>query len=144
MTEKRYTELIHGEIDGTNSPSETTELGDFLAEDTQARQFHGEMIQLQQVLGQVEEVAPPGGLRGSILAAIDAGDSASPVPIPFRKSPTVKGVATLRYVAVMAAGLVLGMVLGSNTWSVPVAEVGETQRRPEARGAEGGLADGPQ
>ena len=113
MSDERHIELTHGEIDGTNSLAESAELRGLVERDPTAREFLQDMKQLSEVLDRVEDAEVPQGLRGSIRSAIAASKDVSP-PIPLRKrKPRIPaGTPGLRLATALAAGVVLGLIVG--------------------------------
>ncbi len=111
MSTERTIELIHGEIDRTNSPSESSELQKIIERDGTAREFQDDMKRLDEVLNGVEDAEVPQGLRESIRSAI-ASRTRVAAPLPFRKNKIFTGASGLRLAAALAAGLVLGLIVG--------------------------------
>lgn len=112
MSTERYIQLIHGEIDATNSPAESSELQGIIKRNGTAREFQEDMKRLAEVLNRVEDAEVPQGLRESIRSKI-ASRTVSP-PLAFRKNKTriLTGAAGFRLSAALAAGLVLGLIVG--------------------------------
>ena len=106
MSTERHIELIHGEIDGTNSPAESSELQQIIERDGSAREFQEEMKQLTEVLGRVEVAEVPEDLRESIRSRIATRTNVV-APVPLRKNKM-----GLPLTAALAAGLVLGLFVG--------------------------------
>lgn len=106
-------ELIHGEIDGENSPSESSALNAYLLDHPEARSPFEEVHELSAILARVTPVEPPANLRKYILNAMPP--TASLVPgyrraergtlWSFFVSPKVK------YAYAFAAGLAIGALL---------------------------------
>lgn len=69
MTE-RITELVNGELDGTNSSSESTELAGVLDEDDTAKAFFEQTKALFGVLDTIPHVDPPAELKQRIMETI--------------------------------------------------------------------------
>ena len=109
MTTERYIELIHGEIDGVNTPAESAELQKIVRDDGAAREFQEHMQQLAGTLDLVDDVEAPEGLRESIRAGIVPRAAASPHPIRQRFFSPAAG---FRLAAALAAGLILGLLAG--------------------------------
>jgi anti-sigma factor RsiW len=108
VNNERYIELIHGEIDGTNSPNETRVLQRLLGHDDEAREFHGDMKQLTEILDRVEDADLPKGLRDQIRSEISARPAVQPAVAPRRWTPG----SALRISVALAAGLILGLLIG--------------------------------
>lgn len=113
MSTERTIELIHGEIDGTNSPGESAELRKIIERDDTAREFQQDMKRLAAVLNRVEDAEIPQGLSDSIRSAI-ASRTSPATPLPFRKNKIriFMGASGLRLAAALAAGLVVGLIAG--------------------------------
>jgi len=109
MTTERYIELIHGEIDGVNTSAESAELQKIVQDDDAAREFQEDMKRLAGTLNRVEDVEAPDGLRESICAQIVPQSPAAPLPFSQRVFPVASG---FRVAAALAAGLVLGLLIG--------------------------------
>ena len=77
MIEQRTRELIHGAIDGCNSPAEQDELQQRLADSAAARQEYAGMRALCAELDAAPSCDPPPGLRDSILARIPQAPAVS-------------------------------------------------------------------
>jgi hypothetical protein len=103
----RREEQIHAEIDDLISDFDRSELRKALDGDEEAREFHADMTRLTGELGRVEEVEVPAGLRQSILDEVAGGHRL----VQFRPKERPRTVAVLQYSAVLAAGLVLGLVV---------------------------------
>lgn len=67
--DQKTIDLIHGDIDGLNSPEEQRELRRRLEASAEAREEHARMQALCELLDSVPDCEPPHGLRDSILAA---------------------------------------------------------------------------
>lgn len=107
MNDDRITELVHGEIDGVNSPEESAELRRKIMRDPAARELHDDMKQLTDALDRMGEEESPADLRDSILEALpnrSRTESTSTHEVP---SPT-----RWHLPAALAAGLVLGLIIG--------------------------------
>lgn len=70
MIDKRYIELINGEIDGANSPEESAELGRHLETHPEAQRYYDELREIGHAFAEVKDVDPPKELRGAILASV--------------------------------------------------------------------------
>ena len=71
-------ELVNGELDGTNSPGESTELAQILERDDSAKAFFDETRALFGALGSVQDVEPPAELKGRIMESISRQSAAVP------------------------------------------------------------------
>ncbi|MBN2172408.1 MAG: hypothetical protein JW819_13910 [Candidatus Krumholzibacteriota bacterium] len=69
MKRKRQLELMHGEIDGVNSPDESRELEACLSADPALRREYKELCELARVMAVAREQEPPAALRNMILDA---------------------------------------------------------------------------
>ncbi len=76
MIDERTVELIHREIDGLNTPEETSMLRSRLPEDPEAQELYEDLVKLGAILKTVAPAEPPGYLKTSILNTI-----------PFRPQP---------------------------------------------------------
>jgi hypothetical protein len=72
MIEKRYIELINGEIDGANGPEESSELRRYLDTHPEARRYFDELTQIGRTFAGMKDLDPPRGLRETILASVAA------------------------------------------------------------------------
>jgi hypothetical protein len=112
VSTERYIELIHGKIDGTNSPVESSELQKIIERDGTAREFQEDMMQLNEVLKRVEDAEVPTGLRDSIRSRIASRTVSPPLPYRPNKARTLTLASAFRLSAALAAGLVLGLIVG--------------------------------
>jgi anti-sigma factor RsiW len=62
--------LIHGEIDGANTPEEQAAVQALLAREAEARALDAELRHLARLFDRVGTAEPPARLRGAILAAL--------------------------------------------------------------------------
>lgn len=110
MSSERIIELIHGEIDGVNTPEQSAELERAVRDEGSMAELRDDMKRLAGVLDRVDEVEPPEGLSQAIRERIVPRD-VSPAPLPFRKRvfPAAPG---LRVAAALAAGLIVGLLAG--------------------------------
>jgi len=72
MIEKRYIELINGEIDGANTPEESSELRRYLETHPEARRYRDELLEIGRTFAEMKDLDPPRELRGAILASTAA------------------------------------------------------------------------
>ncbi|HLB00079.1 MAG TPA: hypothetical protein VJO14_01710, partial [Bacteroidota bacterium] len=70
MKHEEYKELIHRELDGANSPSESRILHEFLSTDAGANQFFEEQRRLHSLLSSVPRMDPPENLMKIIMNTI--------------------------------------------------------------------------
>jgi len=75
-------ELVNGELDGTNSPSESAALVDILDKDPAARAFFEENKSLFAILGDVPEADPPVDLKDRIMESVEREARIGRVPSP--------------------------------------------------------------
>jgi hypothetical protein len=71
MTDHHLPELIHGEIDGTNSEAQAEELRRRVERDREAAELRDEMRRVVEVLREAGAVEPPASLRPAILRAVE-------------------------------------------------------------------------
>jgi len=69
MIERHYIELINGEIDGVNTPEQSSELGRYLETHPEAERYYDELREIGRTFEEIEELDPPSGLRRAILAS---------------------------------------------------------------------------
>lgn len=105
----KYLELMHAELDGEATDKEQTALREYLASHPEARNDRAELVKLTDILNQVEDVATPEDLHGSIMAAL-------PPRRPVREIGTWNSrsrfrIPLIRYGYALAAGLLLGAAL---------------------------------
>lgn len=103
-------DLIHAEIDGLNSPSDSENLRQILARDPAARkQFH-ELEELASALTGMADIDPPADLHGEIMRTVEPAGVRRRITVPGRiEARWRKGPAILRYGYTFAAGLILGV-----------------------------------
>lgn len=70
MIEETFRELVHEEIDGTTTPKESARLREHLAAHPEARAYYQEAERLSRILGTVEMIEPPPGLKEAVLRAV--------------------------------------------------------------------------
>jgi hypothetical protein len=70
--EPRVLELIHGEIDGANTPAQSAELAGILDRDPEARRSLEELKALAGHLDRMADVPPPAELRRTVMAVVAA------------------------------------------------------------------------
>jgi hypothetical protein len=70
MIEKRYIELINGEIDGVNTPEESSELRRYFDTHPEAQRYYDELKELGRTFSEMNDLDPPGELREAILASV--------------------------------------------------------------------------
>lgn len=110
---EQHLDLIHQEIDGINSDEESARLREHLKKEPEAEQLYADLSQLNDVLAQVEDVAPPEGLRQELLESVAARRPDAAVAL---RRPSGRGSLVLRYGYLLAAGLLLGV--GLHAWWV--------------------------
>ena len=71
MKDERIIELVNGELDGTNSPSEHTELTTILDREPSVKTLFDEMQKVDHLLAAVPMVDPPPTLKSNVMHAID-------------------------------------------------------------------------
>ncbi len=111
MRDERILELIHGEIDGENTPSESAKLNAYLLHHPEARELFDQFNELSATLGHLAPVDPPPNLRKNILNAIPRIISATPARRTARAPLfSVFFSPKVRYAYAFAAGLAIGIV----------------------------------
>jgi len=70
MIEKRYIELINGEIDGVNTPEESSELRRYLEAHPEAQRYYDELSDIGRTFAEMKDLDPPKELRESILGSV--------------------------------------------------------------------------
>jgi anti-sigma factor RsiW len=110
MIQERYLDLMNGEIDGKNSPSESAELREHLESNAEARTYYAELRNVVEAFGEAGEVRVPEDLEQRIIFAINerrARDEAQRERASLLNifSPRRKlGIA-------FAAGVVVGLII---------------------------------
>jgi hypothetical protein len=109
MIEKRYIELINGEIDGVNTPEESSELRRYFGSHPEAQQYYDELKEIGRAFAEMQDLDPPRELRGSILASV-AKRSRSPRKESFaaRILERLMPQARPRYAFAFATGVLVG------------------------------------
>ncbi|HYW68593.1 MAG TPA: hypothetical protein VE960_03240 [bacterium] len=112
MSDRRYTELMHAEIDGTNSPDESRELREYLEGDPDALCRFRELKEVARVLSEAGQVSPPATLRRSIMSAVaDRGRSSSADGYLARLREVLSPAPRTRLAYAFAGGVAVGLVL---------------------------------
>jgi anti-sigma factor RsiW len=98
--DERTLELIHGEVDGTNSAEEHRELLQILESEPEARREHARITELNDWLAAEPALEPPADLRSAVLARLFPPRRIAPRPARVRTwlgaaamAATVAGVA---------------------------------------------------
>ncbi|MFQ5708882.1 MAG: anti-sigma factor family protein [bacterium] len=113
MIAKKYFELINKEIDGVNSPDDTKQLKEYLAQHPEAEHFYQALTKLSKMLLQVHDVNPSPNLKKRIFNAIPWDKYA--IKKQRRKSlksllPAPRFRLSFNYVYAFSAGLILGVI----------------------------------
>jgi len=108
-------DLLHGEIDGENTPAESATLAERLAERPELRARYEEFVSLARTLERLEDVEPPTGLAADIMRSIRQQRASGPRPAA---STGTAGSAAGRRLAFrpawgFAAGLAVGALLAT-------------------------------
>ncbi len=77
MNEKRWLELMNGELDGANTPEESSALRAHLASSEEARRRFDELGRMARMFADAGEVKPPAAMESRIIDAIAARDDAA-------------------------------------------------------------------
>src|SRR5574341_714789 len=112
MIADKYTELIHREIDGANSPHESAELKAYLAAHPEAQRFHDELASMSNLLREVQPVEPPAPLQDIVMYRLPNRYAAQPktsLLATLREWFEVK--ANFKYAYAFAGGLTMGIVM---------------------------------
>lgn len=125
----RTIELIHGSIDGSNTPEDERELQRLLAASDAARREHEQLLSLQARLAAEPSFEPPAGLHESILARTTL-PAARVVPLRPRRAWLGAAVA----LAAAAAGVALLLGRGPEVAKLdPAVLAGTIGRAADAR-----------
>ena len=99
-----YLELISAGLDGALSPEETNRLEAHLADCPDCKALYDQMWVTTKAVKGLPPVEPPADLTDRIMAAIQ-GDNVIPMtPVPRKKQPWGKWLATAAVLAVIVAG----------------------------------------
>ncbi len=121
MTDERTLELMHGEIDGTNSAEESAKLGNLLTEDSETRDLYRELCEIDGALRGIEKSEPPPGLKESILSSVGEMRRRAPEEDRyFAARITPRRISLRRFIPArpayaLATGILLGMGLCAAT-----------------------------
>ena len=77
MNEKRWLELMNGELDGVNTPEESAALRSHIASSEEARRRFDELGRMARMFADAGEVKPPAAMEARIMDAIAARDAAA-------------------------------------------------------------------
>jgi hypothetical protein len=108
MIEKRYIELINGEIDGINTPEESSELRRYLETHPEARRYHDELREIGQTFAEMKELDPPKELRRAILASVAPKRRPQRASYLARVREWLMPQARPRYAFAFATGVMVG------------------------------------
>lgn len=106
--DSRIRELIHGELDGINSPEQSKELQGILAADSKAADYFRELKDLDATLKGSPMVEPPASLKADIMAEIGAGQSHTTIT-PIHVGSASRNRVSLKAVSMFAVGLAAGL-----------------------------------
>ncbi len=111
MLEKKQTELLNQELDGTNSEKERAAVKKLLARNNEAKQYFDDLRSMKSMFRQVKVVEPPSYLRTKILNALPVRRARrAPVSsLPFLQALTAN--KRYRYFYAFAGGAVAGVLL---------------------------------
>ncbi len=70
MIDDKYLTLLHGELDGVNSPQESAKLNAYLAAHPEAQRLLAELRGMSNLLGEVKPVEPPAHLQHAVMNTI--------------------------------------------------------------------------
>lgn len=122
MMNDRTLELINREIDGLNSPSESSELQSTLSDNPSAKQFYEEQKRIAGILNGVTPVEPPSSIKHNVMREVRA-EAVAPRQISKRVVTDVSWLHwtnTVRIAVGMAAGILLMAIFWPSTGSLPV------------------------
>ncbi len=116
MIDRRIQELAHGELDNSNTPSESLELKQIIASDPKVAAYVKELQELERAFKRTAAVEPPKELKADIMdriAAVKTGVHSKPTPIwtLTREKLTVK--QTFMFASGLAAGMALFFIFSS-------------------------------
>jgi len=115
MNTQELHELMHGEIDGANSPGDSRRLHEYLQQHPEDRRRYEELCETVAVLESVEMCDPSPDLRRAILAAVAEKAPTAPTHTGAEGGLLRRWGAVLKarpgYGYAFAAGLTLGVVL---------------------------------
>lgn len=105
-------ELIHRELDGENSPEESSRLHAFLAENSEAGRLYDELSTIDLHLRDAKMVEPPLWLKRNIMDSLPAEGRSRKFSLPaiFRElSAAMQARPALAYAYTFALGIVFGL-----------------------------------
>ncbi|MBI4548249.1 MAG: hypothetical protein HY707_09730 [Ignavibacteriae bacterium] len=119
MTHDRLIELIHGEIDGVNSPEESTVLSEHLSKNPETQKLFEDLYSLSNILDKTPKIDPPKSLEKLILNSIPVNKLSTKKRMEFFKLRLrlPNFAFQLRYAYVFVAGLAIGIVSFSILYS---------------------------
>lgn len=130
MIERRYIELINGEIDGANSSDESSELRRYLETNPEARRYFEDLTDIGRSFAEMKDVDPPRHLRRTILASV-----AAKRPTTRRESfvgrirERIMPQAQPRYAFAFVTGVLVGFLVFAVSSLVMLRGVGERADR---------------
>ncbi len=113
MIEEKYLELINGEIDCVNSPSQSKKLQKYLEHNPDAQRFYHDLSVMSEALSHAKVVEPPQNLKKNIVNAIPIDKYAKHERhYAFRHYiDTFLFGNKPRYAYVFSAGVVIGIIV---------------------------------
>lgn len=121
MIDQKVRELIHGELDNSNTPSETQELKQLIAADPKVAAYFQELKELGNAFKTNADIEPPKELKADIMDRILAektGTYTKPIPVwtLLREKLTVK--QTFVFATGLAAGLAFFFIFSGHAPSL--------------------------
>jgi hypothetical protein len=113
MIHDRYLELLHGEIDGVNSPRQSRKLRQYMETNPEARKLYQDLRSMSDMFSRLSPVDPPTNLKTLIVNQLPHEPS---LPRPERGRLVFSlerflGRRKFGYAYAFASGLALGIVL---------------------------------
>lgn len=126
--EQRTLELIHGEIDGTNSADDHRELLRVLESDPEARREHERATQLNEWLAAEPALEPPAELRAAVIARVFP----SPQAAHQRLRPRLRAWVGAAAMAATVAGVAFVLLQAPDIPELDPASLAGTIGQPSA------------
>lgn len=115
MTDEKFIELIHREIDGATTPQESAHLREYLATNAEAEKLYADLTKLTRILDEVKQVDPPSHLKQKIMDSIQfhivSPKSRESLFTNLFRFTTAR--ARGGYAFALAAGMLIGLVATS-------------------------------
>src|SRR5512145_1286032 len=112
MNDEKLLALMHGELDGVNSPRERARLKSYLAANPEAQKLYNELAAMSALLQKVKPVEPPPHLQNAIMNTLPRRRPAKARPALLTQVRNWFATGfEFKYALVFACGAIAGVAL---------------------------------